>query len=163
VSFLQGDNVAPLRLPGPGDPSAATATTGTTSASGAPAASLGPAPTTSIDAASIPGTWSVAADSIAGYRVRERLASLTADSDEVGRHPDPGAARWEGDPGRRVVPVPVLGLCDQRSEHRRLRRGRGPRDPGVPGEPRQGLSRAGTAAKPRPSRRRAGAEPPPGP
>jgi polyisoprenoid-binding protein YceI len=85
VSFLQGDNVAPLTLPGPGDPSAAAGNTGTTSASGAPAASLGPATTTSIDAGSIPGTWSVAADSIAGYRVRERLASLTADSDAVGR------------------------------------------------------------------------------
>jgi polyisoprenoid-binding protein YceI len=85
VSFLQGDNVAPLTLPGPSDPPPAIGTTGTTSASGAPRASLGPAPTTSMDAGSIAGTWSVAVDSIAGYRVRERLASLTADSDAVGR------------------------------------------------------------------------------
>jgi len=33
----------------------------------------------------VPGTWSVGADSIVGYRVRERLASLSADSDAVGR------------------------------------------------------------------------------
>lgn len=34
------------------------------------------------------GTWSVAAGSEAGYRVREKLASLPAQSDAVGRTPD---------------------------------------------------------------------------
>jgi polyisoprenoid-binding protein YceI len=33
----------------------------------------------------IPGTWTVAAKSVAGYRVRERLAFLSAPSDAVGR------------------------------------------------------------------------------
>ena len=31
------------------------------------------------------GTWNVAADSVAGYRVREQLANLPAESDAVGR------------------------------------------------------------------------------
>ncbi len=31
------------------------------------------------------GTWTVAADSVAGYRVREQLANLPAESDAVGR------------------------------------------------------------------------------
>ena len=31
------------------------------------------------------GTWTIGADSVVGYRVRERLANLSADSDAVGR------------------------------------------------------------------------------
>ena len=46
---------------------------------------LAPAAAAPIDAASMPGTWTIAASSIVGYRVRERLASLSADSDAVGR------------------------------------------------------------------------------
>src|SRR6266446_2657007 len=49
-----------------------------------------PAPSTSASAASsdsaaAPGTWTVASGSVAGYRVREQLASLAAPSDAVGR------------------------------------------------------------------------------
>jgi polyisoprenoid-binding protein YceI len=38
-----------------------------------------------LTASEIPGTWTVAAHSVAGYRVREQLAFLTAPSDAVGR------------------------------------------------------------------------------
>jgi polyisoprenoid-binding protein YceI len=79
--FLRGDDVAPLALPS-SDPAASTAAGGTATSSGGATASL---PAATINAASVPGTWSVGADSIVGYRVRERLASLSADSDAVGR------------------------------------------------------------------------------
>jgi polyisoprenoid-binding protein YceI len=92
VVFLKGDNVAPLALPSNGP--AASAVAGASSAeagasagvgaSGA-AASLVPASGAAIDAASIPGTWTIGPDSVVGYRVRERLANLSADSDAVGR------------------------------------------------------------------------------
>ncbi len=71
--FLRGDEVAPLSLPSAG------------AAASGPVASLPPASGAGLDAASLPGTWSIAADSVVGYRVRERLASLSADSDAVGR------------------------------------------------------------------------------
>ena len=38
-----------------------------------------------VDASSLAGTWNVAPGSVAGYRVREKLASLPAQSDAVGR------------------------------------------------------------------------------
>ena len=84
--FLRGDNVAPLSLPSraPSASSGTAAASGATSASGA-TASLPPASSAALDAASIPGTWAIGADSVVGYRVRERLASLSADSDAVGR------------------------------------------------------------------------------
>ena len=43
------------------------------------------APTASPDSTSVAGTWTVASGSVAGYRVREQLASLAAPSDAVGR------------------------------------------------------------------------------
>ena len=48
----------------------------------APASS--PATSTAVDG-DVAGTWTVAADSVAGYRVREQLANLPAESDAVGR------------------------------------------------------------------------------
>ncbi len=81
VLFLRGDNVAPLSLPS----AAPAASAGTAVASGSAGTSLPPASAATIDSASIPGTWMVGADSIVGYRVRERLASLSAESDAVGR------------------------------------------------------------------------------
>jgi polyisoprenoid-binding protein YceI len=87
VLFLRGDEVAPLALPSSAPPSAAVASaaaTGSTGSTGA-GASLPASSGAAIDAATIPGTWSIAADSVVGYRVRERLASLSADSDAVGR------------------------------------------------------------------------------
>jgi polyisoprenoid-binding protein YceI len=86
VLFLKGDNVAPLTLPSTA-PAASGVATGSGSVVADPSAgtSLAPASGAAIDAASIPGTWTIAAGSEAGYRVRERLASLSADSDAVGR------------------------------------------------------------------------------
>ena len=84
--FLRGDEVAPLALPSraPVASSGAAASDGTAGASGA-TTSLPPASGVALDAASIPGSWSIAADSVVGYRVREKLASLSAESDAVGR------------------------------------------------------------------------------
>lgn len=83
--FLRGDNVAPLALPSraPGtaaSPAADSSAGPSTAAASLPAASSGP-----VDAASLPGSWTIGADSVVGYRVRERLANLSADSDAVGR------------------------------------------------------------------------------
>ncbi|HEX5149355.1 MAG TPA: YceI family protein [Candidatus Limnocylindrales bacterium] len=78
---LSGDSVAPLTLPSnspaSADPSASTGD-GTTS----PAV-----PAASFDG-DVTGDWSVAGGSLAGYRVRERLASLSAESGAVGRTSD---------------------------------------------------------------------------
>ena len=80
--ILRGDDVASLTLP------SATAT-----ADGSPAASdtaptLAPASSDPSTAAStdgsVAGDWAVGAGSVAGYRVREQLASLPAESDAVG-------------------------------------------------------------------------------
>jgi len=64
---LRGDNVAALTLP---------------TASSAPGTSAAPA--ASFEGI-VAGTWNVATGSTAGYRVREQLASLSAESDAVGR------------------------------------------------------------------------------
>jgi polyisoprenoid-binding protein YceI len=84
--FLRGDDVAPLSLPSqaPATSSDPAASTGTAAASGATSSIPQPSAAT-VDAASLPGTWSIAADSVVGYRVREKLASLSAESDAVGR------------------------------------------------------------------------------
>jgi polyisoprenoid-binding protein YceI len=70
---LRGDSAAALSLP---------------VASTAPAASTAPgmsaAPAASFDG-NLAGTWSVSSGSQAGYRVREQLANLPAQSDAVGR------------------------------------------------------------------------------
>jgi len=80
---LSGDSVAPLTLPSASPDVASTdpsATADTTTGSSAD-------PATGSEAA-VAGSWTVAADSVAGYRVRERLASLSAESDAVGRTSD---------------------------------------------------------------------------
>ena len=79
---LSGDSVAPLALPSTSPeaiPTDATAS-GTTGSSADPTAA-------GADG-ELAGTWTVAGDSQAGYRVRERLASLSAESDAVGRTSD---------------------------------------------------------------------------
>ena len=89
--FLSGDSVPELTLP-----SAAPSATANAAASADPAASDDPAsadPTATAaapggagTAASLAGDWTIVTDaSTAGYRVRERLAQLDADSDAVGR------------------------------------------------------------------------------
>ena len=90
VLFLKGDNVAPLALPSsgaaPSQVAAASSSAGADPSTDSSAGtSLAPASGATIDAASLPGTWTIATGSEAGYRVRERLASLSADSDAVGR------------------------------------------------------------------------------
>ena len=83
--FLRGDDVAPLALPTTA-PAASAAAGGATTAPGASAAvSLAPGSAGAVGAASLPGSWTIAQGSVVGYRVRERLASLSADSDAVGR------------------------------------------------------------------------------
>jgi polyisoprenoid-binding protein YceI len=80
-NVLRGDDLAPLALP--------SASTGATT-TGVPIASATPAASTTTDPGSetgVAGTWSVA-EGEAGYRVRERLASLSAESDAVGRTTD---------------------------------------------------------------------------
>ena len=84
--FLRGDDVAPLALPSAGVAPSTAANDPSGTATGASAGtSLPPASGSAVDPASIPGTWTIGADSIVGYRVRERLASLSAESDAVGR------------------------------------------------------------------------------
>ena len=66
---LRGDSAAALTLP-------------TASPAGQASGSISSAPATTSDG-TIAGTWTVAADSVAGYRVREQLANLPAESDAV--------------------------------------------------------------------------------
>jgi polyisoprenoid-binding protein YceI len=76
---LRGDSAAALTLPTASSSPAADPAAGSSSApgsSGLPAASFD---------GSVAGTWNVGAGSVAGYRVREQLASLPAESDAVGR------------------------------------------------------------------------------
>jgi polyisoprenoid-binding protein YceI len=76
---LRGDSAAALTLPtATTDPAASSApdASNASGASAAPAASL---------VGGVAGTWNVTAESVAGYRVREQLASLPAESDAVGR------------------------------------------------------------------------------
>lgn len=83
--FLRGDNVAPLALPSRAPAASGVAAASPVAGSSGAKTSLPPAAAASVDAASLPGTWTIGADSVVGYRVRERLASLSADSDAVGR------------------------------------------------------------------------------
>ena len=78
---LSGDSVAPLTLPS----SAPSADAADPSASTPATASSPTASDTDGDAA---GTWTVTDGSQAGYRVREQLATLSAESDAVGRTSD---------------------------------------------------------------------------
>lgn len=81
---LRGDSIAPLALPSsePATAGASTAhpTAGTVTSSGsAPSADPGGG------SGGIAGAWSITTGSQAGYRVREQLANLPAESDAVGR------------------------------------------------------------------------------
>ncbi len=82
---LRGDSVEPLGFSTP-SPSGATATGGPGSSSATASgntASLTPGDSVTADA--LAGNWTVGSGSEAGYRVREKLASLPAQSDAVGR------------------------------------------------------------------------------
>ena len=77
---LRGDDVATLALPSASVPSSDPTTE--------PAATDAAATTEPAAETGIAGEWQVAADSVAGYRVREQLANLAAESDAVGRTSD---------------------------------------------------------------------------
>ena len=81
---LRGDSAAALTLP---QASASPAATVAAGASTTPAASsdAGASTAPGTSTGSVAGTWTVASGSQAGYRVREQLASLPAESDAVGR------------------------------------------------------------------------------
>jgi len=85
VLVLRGSDVAPLALDTPGTGASSGVGDGTAASSSAGSPSLGPGDSPAIGAADLPGTWSVASGSLAGYRVREQLANLNAESDAVGR------------------------------------------------------------------------------
>lgn len=76
---LRGDSVAALALP---------TETSTPPAASAPAASQDAANAAPGTDTGVAGEWQVGPDSVAGYRVREQLANLPAESDAVGRTSD---------------------------------------------------------------------------
>lgn len=76
---LKGDSAAPLALPSASPVAVASVDPGASSEPGANST-----PAASSDG-SVAGTWTVTTGSQAGYRVREQLASLAAESDAVGR------------------------------------------------------------------------------
>ncbi|MFL5712754.1 MAG: YceI family protein [Chloroflexota bacterium] len=73
---LRGDSAAALTLPTASPTTQASGGASTTD----PNATAAPGTTSAVA-----GTWAVASDSVAGYRVREQLANLPAESDAVGR------------------------------------------------------------------------------
>lgn len=76
---LRGDSAAALALPTASTaPAASTAAAASADPASSPVAAAG-------SAGDVAGTWNVAAGSVAGYRVREQLANLPAESDAVGR------------------------------------------------------------------------------
>jgi polyisoprenoid-binding protein YceI len=77
--FLRGDQVAPLGLSSPA------ATVESPSVPTAGAASSPSSPPQPSASSALAGSWSVSEGSVAGYRVREKLARLPAESDAVGR------------------------------------------------------------------------------
>jgi polyisoprenoid-binding protein YceI len=81
---LRGDSAAALTLPTAAPTSSASSATSapSTAASSDPATSAAPAASSD---GTVAGTWNVTTGSLAGYRVREQLASLSAESDAVGR------------------------------------------------------------------------------
>jgi polyisoprenoid-binding protein YceI len=83
--FFTDDSPPPLTLSTPASTPATTpatsgATATTTAASGATATTVAPA-----TGSGLAGEWAIGASSTAGYRVREKLAQLPAQSDAVGR------------------------------------------------------------------------------
>lgn len=84
-NVLRGDVVAPLALPSAAPSDAAAAAPSAVAASGAAAST---APSSEAAEGSAAGTWTVTTGSEAGYRVREQLANLPAESDAIGRTSD---------------------------------------------------------------------------
>ena len=92
--ILRGDSVAALALPSTSPSDTGSAPT-LAPASTAPSADASTDPSTD---GSVAGEWTVGDGSVAGYRVREQLANLSAESDAVGRTEDvSGSITVEGD------------------------------------------------------------------
>ena len=128
ATFLRGDEVAPLSLPSTAPNVAASPAAGASTDPSGAAASLSAASGSAVDAASIPGTWTIGADSVVGYRVRERLANLSADSDAVGRtNAITGSATISGTGTRLTVDAAAFSVdmttltSDKRMRDNRLR------------------------------------------
>ena len=89
-NVLRGDSTAALSLP-TSAPSQATASATSTPAddpAAQPSTAAGtaaPSTGSGSGAGDVAGAWNIAAGSLAGYRVREQLANLPAESDAVGR------------------------------------------------------------------------------
>ena len=96
VLFLKGDNVAPLALPSTGAaPSQVAAASSSADADPSAEASLAPASGAAIDAASLPGTWTIATGSEAGYRVASGWrACLRTATRSAGRARSPARRLW---------------------------------------------------------------------
>jgi polyisoprenoid-binding protein YceI len=89
LAFFNNDSPPPFTLSSTGSTIAGSATSdppsdGSTSTTSSPAATTGAA----VSADNLAGTWTIGEGSIAGYRVREKLAQLPAKSDAVGRTSD---------------------------------------------------------------------------
>lgn len=84
-NVLRGDDVAPLALP---PASAAAGATPARSNDSAASPSTATASTTPAGDVDVAGTWTVVEGTEVGYRVREQLANLSAESDAVGRTSD---------------------------------------------------------------------------
>lgn len=88
--FLRGDQVDPLDFASPSPSAVDPAPSASPSVSAAPSAAASAAPSASTGsgvgaADALAGEWTSSDGSVVGYRVRERLAFLEADSDAVGR------------------------------------------------------------------------------
>lgn len=100
LAFFNNDSPPPLTL-STGTTVTGAATTGASSDASSDVSSADPStPATTaapVTADSLAGTWKIADGSVAGYRVREKLAQLPAKSDAVGRtHDVTGTMTIEG-------------------------------------------------------------------
>lgn len=99
-TFLRGDDVAPIGFSSPSpeassptgassEPSAEASPATSSVASSAPASAPSAGPSSGSGAAADPagltGGWTVSQGSVVGYRVREKLGPVTAETDAVGR------------------------------------------------------------------------------
>ncbi|HET8786625.1 MAG TPA: YceI family protein [Candidatus Limnocylindrales bacterium] len=103
---LRGDAVATLTLPSTSPSTSPSAEAAEGAPSLAPAASVAGSPSVPSSDASVAGEWTVGAGSVAGYRVREQLANLPAESDAVGRTEAVTGSitvEGDGDPARLVA------------------------------------------------------------
>lgn len=85
--ILSGDSAPPLAFPSSSPAASASSDAGASAAASA-ATSADPAATAAAVDGGVAGTWTVTTGTEAGYRVRERLANLDAESDAVGRTTD---------------------------------------------------------------------------